>query len=108
MPEVYLRRLGAVNLREKLPDVSRSGVQRWRRPRRPGINMDRTEVVVCKANDETVFRDFREHWLFGISKAKMVTTGGPEFTFRRPLKCPDNGECLRLRAGMDGRIRSEG
>ena len=38
--------------------------------------MDRIEVVVYKANGETVFRDFREHWLFGISKAKMVTISG--------------------------------
>jgi hypothetical protein len=68
--------------------------------------MDRIEIVVPASNGEAVFWDFREHWLFGISKAKMITTGGPEFTFRRPLKCPDNGEYLRLRAGMDGRIRS--
>jgi hypothetical protein len=48
--------------------------------------MDRTEVVVCKANGETYFRDFREHWLFGINKAKMVTIGGLGIHYQKASK----------------------
>ena len=45
--------------------------------------MDRTEIAVYNANSEPVFRDFREQWLFGISKAKMVTTGGLRIHYQK-------------------------
>jgi len=59
IPELYRRPCGDVNLREKLPDVSPSSVRLWRRPQKPGTNMDRLEIVASRASGEADFLPLR-------------------------------------------------